>query len=375
MARTVLFGATGYTGRLVAAAMVARGMRPVLAARDRGRVEALAAELAARCPGGVAPEVAVADVHRPQTVRALVEQGDVLVSTVGPFTRWGAAAVEAAIDAGAHYFDSTGEPGFIRAVFQRWGPGAADAGAALVTAFGYDYVLGNLAGALALRDGGPDVTRLDIGYFVTGPTGRGALSGGTYASAAGVLGVPGFAWRAGRLVDEEQVRHHRAYEVDGASRGGLSVASSEHLALPRLAPGLQDVAVHLGWFGPAARPVQALAHLTRLPAVPGLVRAATGRVLRGSTGGPDAAARRRTRSHVQAIAQDGGGRQLARVVLEGPNPYSLTGDLLAWAAARALDGGLRGVGALGPVDAFGLDRLKAGAAELGLLRVDGAAGR
>lgn len=366
MSRIVLFGATGYTGRLVAAALVARGADPLLAARDRQRAESLAAELTG--PAGPAPEVAEADVHRPETVRALVERGDVLVSTVGPFVRWGSAAVEAAVGAGAHYLDSTGEPAFIRDVFHRWGGPAAAAGAALVPAFGYDWVPGNLAGALALRDAGAAATRLDIGYFVTGSAGRGSLSGGTLASAAGVLGTPGYAWRGGRLVDEMPARHHRTYRVHGALRAGLSVAGSEHLALPRLAPGLRDVQVHLGWFGPAARPVQMLSQLTRLPVVPQLVESVGSRLLRGSTGGPDAAARGRSATHVQAVAYGPDDRELARVTLNGPNPYTLTGDLLAWAAIRARDGGLTGVGTLGPVEAFGLDELVAGAAEAGLRR-------
>ena len=366
MSRIVLFGATGYTGRLVAAALVARGADPLLAARDRQRAESLAAELTG--PDGPAAEVAEADVHRPETVRALVGPGDVLVSTVGPFVRWGSAAVEAAIGAGAHYLDSTGEPAFIRDVFHSWGPRAAAAGAALVPAFGYDWVPGNLAGALALRDGGEAVTRLDIGYFVTGSAGRGALSGGTLASAAGVLGTPGYAWRGGRLVEEMPARHHRTYRVHGSLRAGLSVAGSEHLALPRLAPGLRDVHVHLGWFGPAARPVQVLSQLTRLPVVPQLVESVGSRLLRGSTGGPDEAARRRSATHVQAVSYGPDDRELARVTLDGPNPYTLTGDLLAWAAVRARDGGLAGVGALGPVAAFGLDELVAGAAAAGLRR-------
>ena len=58
------------------------------------------------------------------------ESGDVLISTVGPFARWG----EAAINAGATYFDSTGEPAFIRRVFDHHGPRAAAAGSALLTA-------------------------------------------------------------------------------------------------------------------------------------------------------------------------------------------------------------------------------------------------
>ena len=370
MSRIVLFGATGYTGRLVAAALVARGADAVLAARDRERTEALAAELAG---GGPAPEVAEADVHRPDTVRALVGRGDVLVSTVGPFSRLGSAAVEASVGAGAHYLDSTGEPSFIRAVFESWGPRAAASGSALVPAFGYDWVPGNLAGALALRAGGAGVTRLDIGYFVTGSAGPGSLSGGTLASAAGVLGAPGFAWRGGRLVTEMPARHHRSYRVHGSPRSGLSVAGSEHLALPRLAPGLRDVHVHLGWFGPAARPMQLLSQLTRLPGLPRLVQSVGGRLLPGSTGGPGEAARRRSATHVQAIASGADGRELARVALEGPNPYTLTGDLLAWAAIRARDGGLAGVGALGPVQAFGLDELVAGAETAGLRRSRSAA--
>jgi hypothetical protein len=61
-------------------------------------------------------------------------------------------------------------------------------------------------------------------------------------------------------------------------------------------------------------------------------------------------------------------QELARVSLDGPNPYTLTGELLAWAALRARDGGLTGTGALGPVEAFGLAELVAGAAEAGLRR-------
>jgi short subunit dehydrogenase-like uncharacterized protein len=144
--RTVLFGATGYTGRLAAEAMVERGLRPLLAGRRRERLEAMAAEL-----GGL--EIAVADVADPAGVRDLVEPGDVLVTTVGPFARWGAPAAAAASSAGAHYIDSTGEPAFIREVFERYGQAAAQSGSAMLTAFGYDWVPGNLAEARRRRRG------------------------------------------------------------------------------------------------------------------------------------------------------------------------------------------------------------------------------
>src|SRR5690349_21593770 len=196
--RIVVFGATGYTGGLTARVLVARGARPVLAARNESRVRALAEEL-----GGL--EWAVADVALPDTVRALVERGDVLASTVGPFVRWGGPAVEAAIAAGAHYLDSTGEGPFIREVFERYGGGAQAAGCGLVTAFGFDWVPGNLAGALALRDAGDAAARLEIGYFSPG-AGSSSMSGGTRASAAGVALAPGFAWHGRQLVEERPAR-------------------------------------------------------------------------------------------------------------------------------------------------------------------------
>jgi len=356
--RIVLFGATGYTGGLAARALVARGAAPLLAARSRERVEALAAEL-----GGL--DSAVADVAQPQTIRALLEPGDVLVSTVGPFARWGEPAVRAAIDAGAHYIDSTGEPPFIRAVFERHGADAEAAGAGLLTAFGYDYVPGNLAGALALREAGPRAVSVDIGYFVGGGA---QPSGGTRASAAGMLAEPAYAFAGGRLVGERTARSVRTFD----GRPAVSIGGTEQFALPRVHPGLRDARVWLGWFGPASRPLQALsaatAIATRLPGVRGAIEATAGRLVKGSTGGPDAATRAKARSHIVAIASDSDGAPLATVRLEGDNPYDFTGAILAWGATTATGGGMHGTGALGPVDAFGLDALEAGVAEAGIAR-------
>ena len=142
MARIVLFGATGYTGRLAAEALAASGAEPVLAGRDRARLRALAGRL-----GGL--PVAEADTDRPDSVRDLVGPGDVLVSTVGPFLTRGEPAVAAAVGAGAADLDATGEPPFLRRVFEHHGPMAAGR-CGLVPAFGYDFVPGNLAAAPTL---------------------------------------------------------------------------------------------------------------------------------------------------------------------------------------------------------------------------------
>lgn len=381
VAAIVIFGATGYTGELTARALVARGVRPVLAARSPERLCALAGALGNLATGDL--DTAVADVDRPDSVRALVGAGDVLVSTVGPFLRYGGPAVRAAVDAGAHYLDSTGEGPFIRSVFEQHGPEAARAGCALLTAFGFDWVPGNLAGALALREAGPRARRIDIGYFVTG-----SPSGGTRASAAGMLLEPAFGWRSHQLVREPTGRRTHSFDVDGQRFSGLSVGGSEHLALPRQYPDLTDVGVYVGHrpsptphagahrpavSGAATRALQAgsvvLNTAARLPSVRGTLQVAARRLLPGSTGGPDADSRARTHSTVVAVATDADGHHLAQARLEGINAYDFTANILAWAAQRIAAGGLSECGALGPVDGFDLDALEEGVAEAGLRRV------
>lgn len=364
--RIVVFGATGYTGRLVSEALVAHGQRPVLAGRDAARLEALAAEL-----GGL--ETAVADVSRPESVAALVERGDVLASTVGPFARWGGPALDAAIGAGAHYVDSTGEPSFIRRVFEREGLRAEKAACGLLTAMGYDWVPGNLAGALALREAGDAAAGLRIGYYFRGGrAGSDSASGGTKASAMGVFLDPQYGWHGGRIVDERSSSRVHSFEIGGRQRPAVSSGSSEAFALPRIHSGLRDVDVYLGWFGGATKTMafasRAMSAFLRIPGARPAAHTAVARFVKGSTGGPTPEYRERTGSEIVAEALDARGEVLAIARLTGVNGYTFTGAMIAWAAERAAAGGLQGTGALGPVDGFGLDALEQGAAEAGIRR-------
>ncbi|GAB3352019.1 saccharopine dehydrogenase family protein [Modestobacter lapidis] len=365
-ARIVLLGATGHTGGLTARALTAAGARPVLAGRDPARLAPLAERLAG---DGKPLETAAADVTDPATVRELLGPGDVLVTTVGPFLQLGGAAVAAAVDAGAVYLDSTGEPPFLRRVFEHAGPRARRSGAALLPAFGHDYVPGVLAGAMALAEAGDRAHRLDVGYTTDGTSGQ-AFSRGTLRSLLGVLLEPGHAFTGGRLVVQPAGARLWRFEVGGRVRRGLSVGGSEHLTLPALAPTLQEVGVFLDWFGPAAPVAHRLAPLTpwaaRLPGVrrnvPRLADALAARVAVAPAPQPDA------RTTVLAEVRDPAGARVATVELTGPDPYALTAGLLARGAVRAAAGGVRDVGALGPVQAFGLAELTAAAAAAGLQR-------
>ena len=183
MARVVLFGATGYTGRLTAEAMAGpAGARPVLAGRDRARPGG--AGRAARGPaGGRAPTRPGRTASATSSARATCWSARSARSSPGASRRSGRPSTPAAT-----YLDATGEPPFLRRVFEEHGPRAAGR-SALIPAFGYDFVPGNLAGALALAaageasalpEAGPPpgpgagrVARVSVGYFRSRPAADG----------------------------------------------------------------------------------------------------------------------------------------------------------------------------------------------------------
>jgi short subunit dehydrogenase-like uncharacterized protein len=362
----VLFGATGYTGGRVAQAMVQRGLAPMLAGRNAGRLSSLASRL-----GDL--EVARADVADAASVRALITRGDVLVSTVGPFIRLGEPAVRAAVEAGAIYLDSTGEPPFIRRVFEEFGPAAQRTGASLITAFGHDYVPGNLAGALALRDARGQVHRIEVAYLIAGAGRAQVISRGTFGSAAGLLTEQSFTWRRG-IQPEPSASRIRMLKLGGLECPAVAVGATEHYALPRLAgaAGLSEVDVYFGRCAPPTRLAQlSYRIIPALLALPG-ARSFAARIgtlaQRYVAEQPDPGALAKVSSHVLATAYDASGAELAQVNLSSGDPYQLTADLLAWGAQRAAEHGVSSPGALGPVAAFGLDTLAAGAHEVGLSR-------
>ena len=223
--------------------------------------------------GRLEADLPVADVDVTSTagLARLLDRTDVVLSTVGPFMQLGIATVTAAAQAGAHYLDSSGEGSFVRRVFELDSVAAAQ-GATVVPAFGYDYVPGNLAGALALTRAGERASRIEIGYFLT-RSGHGdelryrstlrdaftLTTGGTRTTLAGAA-EDAFAYRRprprapARLVDERTGQRVRTFGYAGVRRSALTVSGSEHLGLPESFPQLDSVEVCLGWFGRWTRP-------------------------------------------------------------------------------------------------------------------------
>ena len=365
--RTVLIGASGYLGGITARTLAQRGLSPVLVGRDEQRTARLAAEL-----GGL--EFRIADVRDRGAVTGIIEPGDVVISMVTPFRTVGEAVVRAAVTRRAHYLDVSPEPPFVRLVYQKWNRLAREAGVVAMPAVGFSFTTGNIAGAVALHEGGAQAVRVQIGYFVVGDFASSSFGAGVLESVTGSLFEPGLVRRGGVIDSELPSRRQRTYTIDGVERTAISVGGSEHFALAQFQPRVRDVDVFSGWLRLDPKGRSLLPKSATSTARVSLGRALTKRkhrqLVRDAEDGPDSAGRTGMVSMVVAEAQDAAGTTLSRVTLTGPNPYDLTARLLAFHAAAVPNCGPAVAGALGPVGAFGLNHTIEAAAQAGLERID-----
>jgi short subunit dehydrogenase-like uncharacterized protein len=176
----VVFGATGFVGRLVASYLARHapgGLRIGFAGRSEARLAAVRTAVAA----STWPLV-LADSTDAASLARLANAARVVVSTVGPYRRHGLALVEACAKAGTHYADLAGELLFMRESIDRYGAVAAGTGARIVHCCGVDSVPSDLGVLLlhqaAAADGAGDLedTTLLVKAF------KGGFSGGTLAT-------------------------------------------------------------------------------------------------------------------------------------------------------------------------------------------------
>lgn len=176
----VLYGATGFVGKLTAEYLVKAGgdARIALAGRSTDRLAKVRDTLG---PAARSWPLLEADASSPSTLDAMAARTQVVITTVGPYTRYGLPLVGACAAAGTDYADLTGEAMFVRNSIDLHHKQAADTGARIVHACGFDSVPSDLtvyALYRAARDDGTGELG-DTDYVVRL---SGALSGGTIAS-------------------------------------------------------------------------------------------------------------------------------------------------------------------------------------------------
>ncbi|MDF2446196.1 MAG: hypothetical protein K0S46_1432 [Moraxellaceae bacterium] len=186
----VVFGATGFTGGLVAEYLakvsVLEKFRWALAGRSTAKLDAVRARLAA-IPGAVSPELLAADVNDAASIAALAATTTTVITTVGPYALFGEPLVRACAESGTHYVDLTGEPQFVHRMREQYDAVARRTGARIVNSCGFESIPPDITVLLALKElrrrvGDRVFEACDV-VVKGGVEGGGGFSGGTWHSA------------------------------------------------------------------------------------------------------------------------------------------------------------------------------------------------
>ncbi|MCB9664010.1 MAG: saccharopine dehydrogenase NADP-binding domain-containing protein [Alphaproteobacteria bacterium] len=330
-------GATGLTGRLVAAHLVATGQRVRLVGRRREALDLLAAQL----PGPT--EVRVADVHDPHALRAALEGSAAVCSTAGPFRRLGPPVLDACLDLALPYVDTSAEQPWLREAQARGDERARRAGVAVLPAVACEFAPSGAAAWIAQERVGP-LEALDVRYRLDGFR----PSGGTLASAVGTLDAPWVGHADGwRTADRRSLRPRAADDPDEAC---VPFPGGDEILLPPEVPTLREVRTWLVLPRAQAWSYALFAGLGRRlgPALGRETLAGLERRLGAGTD-PDARTRAASRFRVDVEAQGLRGRCTVRV--EGHDVYrtsaALAGTAATWLAqGRARAAGVHTVGAV-----------------------------
>jgi short subunit dehydrogenase-like uncharacterized protein len=350
-----VYGATGYTGRLVAAELANAGANLVISGRNRRKLDALAAEI----DGEVT--VKEATLEDAISLRALLADCSVVADCAGPFVHYGEPVLSAAVETGTHYLDTTGEQTYMKTVFERYGPGAAEAGVAVIPAMGFDYVPGDLIASLT-ADGMGELDEISVNYSWQGFT----PSQGTARSALEILSGGGIEWRNGRWMNGRQGSAGQ-YEFPppvGPQRM-IHYPSGEQITVPRhIRTREVRTTMNISAFGPErlAPLSAALVRPTGLVLRTPLKRLANA-VISRLPEGPTPAQRERMRWMIACEARRG--EVVRRGVISGKDVYGLTAAAIRQGALIAARRGFDARGALAPSQAFdpkeflsGLDRFE-----------------
>jgi len=178
----VLFGATGFTGRLTAEYLARHApadCRWALAGRNPAKLERVRSDLATIEPRLADLPLLHADVTDPGSLRTVAEQARVVATTVGPYLEHGEPLVAACAEAGTDYADLTGEPEFVDRMYVAHHARAVETGARLVHACGFDSVPHDIGVWFTLKQLPVGVPVRVRGLVRSNAT----FSGGTFASA------------------------------------------------------------------------------------------------------------------------------------------------------------------------------------------------
>ena len=342
----VVFGATGFTGALTAeylARHAPAGMSWALAGRNMDKLEKVRGRLGRSTRRGLSSRYCVPTVEDPASLRALAEATKVVITTVGPYIRYGEPLVAACAAAGTDYVDLTGEPEFVDRMWLSYHEQAERSGARIVHSCGFDSIPYDLGVQFTVEQLPEDMAISVDGFMRT----KASISGGTYQSTIEILS----RLRSGSKV----ARERRRLEDDPVGRRVRGISGRPHpdqfaggwvVPFPTLDPAtVLRSARALDRYGPDFS-YSHYAVVGPLPMLIGLGAAAGMAValvqippardlllkLKGSGEGPSEERRAKSWFSIRFAAHTGDGAELRTEVSGGDPGYTETSKMLAESA-------------------------------------------
>ena len=343
-----VYGATGYTGRLVAAELASREVPFIVAGRNREKLEALAGSF----DQAVMPEVRAVPNTDARGLVELFSRSGAVIACAGPFSLHGEPVLAAAVEAGTPYLATTGEQNFIRLAFDTYGPRAARAGSLVIPAMGFDYVPGDMLAALtaAALGKGEQVDRIRLGYHAPFQPSQGTVRSGIEMIKGGDV-----EWRERALRPASQAVARPDFGFGGqlGVQKMMHYPSAEHVTVPtHLSPRTVETGLTVASFAPGQVGQKLLPAVNRSLGL--AMRTPLSKLLSKAVSAMPEGADENGRSAAKFVigCEVTSARQTVRGTITGTDVYGLTAALITEGAIRSARGEARGTGALAPATAF-----------------------
>ena len=332
----LIYGANGYTGRLVVAEALARNLRPILSGRDTAAVHLLAGE------SGL--EARPASLDDAASLATALRGVSAVLHCAGPFARTSRALVDACLLARAHYMDITGEIAIFEGLAARSAE-AERAGVMLLPGVGFDVVPTDcLAAHLHRRL--PTATWLTLAF--SGDTG---LSRGTATTMVENIHRGGAVRRGGKITSVPAAWRQRDINYGDRVRRSVTIPWGD-VSTAFHSTGIPNIEVYTAASGAAIRGMVLARFIGPLLAT-GPAQSFLKSRIRSRAAGPSPDQRSRAVARLWGEAWDDDGHRV-RSRLQTPDGYTLTALTAISAAEKVLAGGAK-IGFQTPSRAFGAD--------------------
>ncbi len=334
----LIYGANGYTGELIAREAARRGMKPILAGRNRAAIEALAAELGL--------DHRVFGLDAPQAIAAGLKDCAVVLHCAGPFSRTARPMIDACLLAHKHYLDITGEVPVFEMV-ATYDAVAKMANVMLLPGVGFDVVPTDCLAA-ELKSRLPSATQLTLAF-----RGLGRLSRGTTLTGLEGIATGGLVRRDGKLIPVPMAWKTRRIDF-GSGQGPIATMTVPwgDVSTAYYTTGIPNIEVYMAfkpWFSRLAKSSRYFNWLLGSAPLQSFLKSQ----IKAMPPGPTAEQRARSTSYVWGEVRDDAGHVIT-ARFKAPDGYTLT-VLTALAIVDQVLNGRAPIGFQTPARAYGSD--------------------